>query len=110
MHRTHRTGTGTGGLFTQLGLVPRLEAMNLTLMVIVISEICLGICAWRSSACLRWFAAHLLTRADVIDLSKEATVRRMQFWNRELDMDRHWIAGASSTAEFEHTLARSSRG
>ncbi len=63
--------------------------MNLALALIVITEICLGICAWRSSECLRWLAAHLLTRADVIDLSKAATKRRLQYWSLELGVEGH---------------------
>jgi len=61
--------------------------MNLALALIVITEVCLGICAWRSSECLRWLAAHLLTRADVIDLSKAATKRRLQYWSLELGVE-----------------------
>ena len=83
--------------------------MNLALMVIVISEVCLGICAWRSSECLRWLAAHLLTRADVIDLSREATIRRMRFWNQELDVDRHWLGRDAGSRELESSLVRPGR-
>jgi hypothetical protein len=84
--------------------------MNLALMVIVIAEVCLGICAWRSSECLRWIAAHLLTKADVIDLSKDATIRRIQFWNRELEVGRHWFPAESSrVTELENVLARPGR-
>jgi len=82
--------------------------MNLALMVLIIAEVCLGICAWRSSQCLRWMAAHLLTKADVIDLSRAATKRRMQFWNLELDVDHPWFPRESSgVAELENGLARS---
>jgi hypothetical protein len=61
--------------------------MNLALALIVIAEVCLGICAWRSSECLRWLATHLLTRADVIDLSKAATKRRLEYWSLELGVE-----------------------
>ncbi len=61
--------------------------MNLALAMVVIAEVCLGICAWRSSECLRWLAAHLLTRADVIDLSKAASKRRLQYWSLELGLE-----------------------
>ena len=82
--------------------------MNLALMVLIIAEVCLGICAWRSSQCLRWMAAHLLTKADVIDLSRAAAKRRMQFWNLELDVDHPWFPRESSgVPEFENSLARS---
>ena len=61
--------------------------MNIALLMLVISEICLGVCAWLSPEWLRWLAAHLLTRADVIDVSKIETKRRMQFWCLELGVD-----------------------
>ncbi len=81
--------------------------MNITLMVIVIGEVCLGICAWRSSECLRWLGAQLLTKADVIDLSKDATKRRMLFWSHELGVDRHRFSLESGgRAEPESRLAR----
>ena len=81
--------------------------MNLVLAVVVIAEICLGICAWRSSECLRWLAAHLLTKADVIDLSKAATERRMRFWSLELGVDRHGFAAESNgRRDLENGLAR----
>lgn len=81
--------------------------MNLVLAAVVIAEICLGICAWRSAECLRWLAAHLLTKADVIDLSKAATERRMQFWSLELGVDRHGFAPKSTReTELETGLAR----
>lgn len=81
--------------------------MNLALAMIVVTEVCLGICAWRSSECLRWLAAHLLTRADVIDLSKAETKRRMQFWSLELGVESHGSARESSSGvELESSLAR----
>ena len=81
--------------------------MNLVLAVVVIAEICLGICAWRSSECLRWLAAHLLTKADVIDLSKAAAERRMRYWNLELRVDRPGFAAESNgRRDLETGLAR----
>ena len=81
--------------------------MNLVLAVIVVAEVCLGICAWRSAECLRWLAAHLLTKADVIDLSKAATERRMRFWNLELGVDRPGFAAESNSGrDLESGLAR----
>ena len=81
--------------------------MNLVLAAIVITQVCLGICAWRSSECLRWLAAHLLTRADVIDLAKAATKRRLQFWNLELGVEGHEFPRESnSVAELENGLAQ----
>lgn len=58
--------------------------MNLMLAMIVISEACLGICAWLTPNCLRRVAAFLLTRADVIDAARAEHLRRIQFWRAEL--------------------------
>lgn len=81
--------------------------MNLVLAVIVIAEICLAICAWRSSGCLRWVAAHLLTRADVNDLANAATKRRLQFWTVELGVEGHGFRREpSSVAELDNGLGR----
>ena len=83
------------------------SAMNLVLTVVVIAEVCLGICAWRSAECLRWLAAHLLTKADVLDLSKAATERRMRFWSLELGVDRPGFAAKSDSArDLDNGLAR----
>ena len=70
--------------------------MNLVLAAIVITEVCLGICAWRSSECLRWLAAHLLTRADIVDFSKAEAKRRFQFWSWELGVESHGSSRESS--------------
>ena len=81
--------------------------MNLALALVVIAEVCLGICAWRSSECLRWLAAHLLTRADVIDLSKAATKRRLKYWSLELGVEGNGFQGKSSGgADLENVLVR----
>ena len=61
--------------------------MNLFLLTIVISEVCLGICLWCSPQVMRWLGAHLLTRADVIEASKNETERRMSFWRHELGLN-----------------------
>jgi hypothetical protein len=61
--------------------------MNLFLLTIVISEVCLGICLWCSPQVMRWLGAHLLTRADVIEASKGETERRMSFWRNELGLN-----------------------
>jgi hypothetical protein len=79
--------------------------MNLVLAVIVIAEVCLAICAWRSPECLRWLAAHLLTRADVINLADAATKRRLQFWSLELGVETQGFLRESS-AVAENGLAR----
>ena len=81
--------------------------MNLILAVMVIAEICLAICAWRSPECLRWLAARLLTRADVINLADAATKRRLQFWSLELGVESQGFPReSSSVAELENGLAR----
>lgn len=81
--------------------------MNLILAVIVIAEVCLAICASRSPECLRWLAAHLLTRADVIDLADAATKRRLRFWSLELGVyAQRFPRETSSVAELENGLAR----
>jgi hypothetical protein len=62
--------------------------MNLILLLVLISELCIGICTWLSPEALRRFAAHLLTRADVIEVSREEAARRMRFWSKELHLNR----------------------
>jgi hypothetical protein len=54
--------------------------MNLILLLVVIAEVCLGLCCWLSPEALRWLAARLLTRADVIEAARREQLRRLQFW------------------------------
>lgn len=61
--------------------------MNLILLLVVIAEICLGICTWLTPELLRSLAAHLLTRADVIEAARKEHLRRLQFWQSELGVD-----------------------
>lgn len=63
--------------------------MNLVLLLVVILEISMGICAWLSPQLLRAVAAHLLTRADLIDFVRREEKRRMLFWMGELGLDGH---------------------
>ena len=63
--------------------------MNLLILLVLISELCIGVCVWLSPQCLRWFAAYLLTRADVIEIAKKEKERRIQFWRDELGLDRN---------------------
>lgn len=63
--------------------------MNLILLLVVISEVCIGICAWLSPQWLRAVAAHLLTRADVLDLVRTEEQRRMRFWMSEFGLAGH---------------------
>jgi len=62
--------------------------MNLILLLVVMAEACLGLCCWLSPQALRWAAARLLTRADVIEASLKEQSRRLQFWELELGVDR----------------------
>jgi hypothetical protein len=62
--------------------------MNLVLLLMVISQVCLGACAWLSPECLRWLASHFLARADAVDAAREVAERRLQFWRNELGLDR----------------------
>jgi hypothetical protein len=61
-----------------------MDSVNPVLLLLFIAQICLGICAARSSRFLRRAAAYLLTRADVIDISKSEGERRKRFWLDEL--------------------------
>jgi hypothetical protein len=60
--------------------------MNVVLLLVLISEFCIALCAWLSPDFLRRVAAHLLTRADVIEVSREEAKLRMRFWSKELDL------------------------
>ena len=64
-----------------------MEYLNPVLLMILVSEVCLGICAWRSPRFLRRIAAHLLTRADVVDVSRRESERRMRLWLDELGLE-----------------------
>ena len=61
--------------------------MNLILLMFVIAEVCLGMCCWLSPEALRWMAARLLTRADVIEAARREHSRRLQHWQLELGVD-----------------------
>lgn len=62
--------------------------MNLILLLLLMAEVCLGLCCWLSPEALRSMAARLLTRADVIEASRREHSRRLQFWQTELGLDR----------------------
>jgi hypothetical protein len=80
--------------------------MNLVLLMILISEACLGICAWVSPEFLRWIASHLLMRADVIEAARAARQQRLRYWQGVLGLNRE------TTEQEISTLApmRASRG
>ena len=64
-----------------------MEYLNPVLLLMLLSQVCLGICAWQSPRFLRRAAAYLLTRADVVDLSRAEGERRMKLWMSELGVD-----------------------
>jgi hypothetical protein len=61
--------------------------MNVVLLMVLILEACLGICAWVSPEFLRSIASHLLTRADVIKAARAASRRRMHYWQGVLGLN-----------------------
>jgi hypothetical protein len=63
------------------------EYLNPVLLLILVSQVCLGICAWRSPQFLRRIAAHLLTRADVVEVSRAEGERRIKIWMDQLVPD-----------------------
>jgi hypothetical protein len=73
--------------------------MNIVLLMILIAEACLGVCAWLTPNCLRQLAAHLLTRADVVEAAKAEGGRRIQFWREELGVVRAPVGTRVGTAE-----------
>lgn len=81
-----------------------MEYINPVVLLILLSEICLGICAWHSPRFLRRAAAHLLTRADVVDVSRKEGERRMKIWLDELGLDSE--PQAESKAALEHYNGR----
>ena len=64
-----------------------MEYFNPILLLILIAEVCVGICAWLTPNFLRRMAAHLLTRADVVDFSRRESERRMKLWLDEFGLD-----------------------
>jgi hypothetical protein len=65
-----------------------MDSVNPVLLLIFLAQICFGICSARSPQFLRWVSAYLLTRADVIDVSKRESDRRKKFWFSELKLNR----------------------
>lgn len=64
-----------------------MEYINPVLLLILVAEVCLGICAWHSPRFLRQVAAHLLTRADVVDVSRAESERRLKLWLNEFGLE-----------------------
>jgi hypothetical protein len=80
--------------------------MNLVLLLVVISQVCLGVCAWLSPGCLRWVSAHLLARAEAIDAAKEMSERRLRYWRGELGLDREVLESEGPALRPVRQLAR----
>jgi len=80
--------------------------MNLVFLLVLISGSCIALCTWLSPECLRWAAAHLLTRADVIDVSREERKRRMRFWSTELRLDASVTEKGNDAIGPVHVFAR----
>jgi hypothetical protein len=74
-----------------------MEYFNPVLLLILVSEVCLGICAWHSPRFLRRVAAHLLTRADVVDVSRQERERRMKVWLDEFGLEADLSSTIAST-------------
>jgi hypothetical protein len=64
-----------------------MEYINPVLLLILLAEICLGICAWQSPRFLRRLAVHLLTRADVLDVARRESARSRKIWMNELGLE-----------------------
>jgi hypothetical protein len=81
-----------------------MEYFNPVLLLILVAEVCLGVCAWHSPRFLRRVAAHLLTRADVVDVSRQESERRMKLWLNEFGLE----ADPSSTKQqaYVHRFSR----
>ena len=58
--------------------------MNEILLFLLIAEACIGLFCWLSPEALRSLAAHLLTRADVIEAARREHSRRLQYWQVEV--------------------------
>ena len=64
-----------------------MEYVNPVLALALVSQICLGICAWRSPRFLRNLAAHLLARADLIDIWEHQRKARPKYWRKKLGVE-----------------------
>ena len=80
--------------------------MNLVLLLIIIAEVCLGLCAWLSPKALRSAAALFLTRADVIEAARKEHERRLQFWQNELGLEGKECPDAINAFEPLRSIAR----
>jgi hypothetical protein len=83
-----------------------MEYLNPVLLLILLSEICLGICSWQSPRFLRRLAAHLLTRADVVDVCRKESERRMKLWLDELGVNSDPMAAETPDPAPVHRFSR----
>ena len=74
--------------------------MNEILLFLLIAEACIGLFCWLSPEALRSLAAHLLTRADVIEAARREHSRRLQYWQVEVK-----VRLAPTTSEDTPTIA-----
>ena len=61
-----------------------MEYVDPVLLLMLVSLVCLSICAWRSPKFLRNFAASLLAHADLIDICNRARKERPLYWRKQL--------------------------
>ncbi len=80
--------------------------MNLILVLVLVFQACIGICAWLSPEWLRWVAARLLTRADLIDIIRKEEQQRMQFWTAELGLAEHSAEQTTNAVPQARVVAR----
>ena len=64
-----------------------MDYINPVLVLILAAEVFWGMCARQSPRFLRRIAAHLLTRADVLDIFRQENIRRMQFWTDKFKLE-----------------------
>ena len=74
--------------------------MNVILLLLLMAEACMVLCCWLSPDALRRIAAHLLTRADVIEAARKEHARRLQYWQVEVK-----VRLARTTSEDTPTIA-----
>jgi hypothetical protein len=68
-----------------------MEYVNPVIVLILVLEAFWGICARQSPRFLRRIAAHLLTRADVLDILRQENIRRKQFWIDKFRLEADWV-------------------
>jgi hypothetical protein len=64
-----------------------MDYINPVLVLILAAEVFWGLCAWQAPRFLRRIAAHLVTRADVLDIFRQENIRRKLFWIDRLQLE-----------------------